>query len=150
LRARFAATHEKVNSLGLGDCLGDAYTALAAIIVLDQFSRNMLRGTPCAFSSDPKALSLAQAAIDKGLDSAVPERARRFFYLPFEHAEDSAAQERCAALMARLSDPELVKWAEVHKAIIDRFGRFPHRNHILGRSSTAQEMDFLAEPGSSF
>jgi uncharacterized protein (DUF924 family) len=150
LRARFAETHEKVANLALDDCLGDADTALAAVIVLDQFSRNMFRGTPRAFSSDPKALRLAQAAIDKGLDSEVPERTRLFFYLPFEHAEDGAAQARCVTLMARLSDPELVKWAAAHKVIIDRFGRFPHRNAILGRSSTAQETDFLAEPGSSF
>jgi len=150
LRARFADTHEKVRSLALDDCLGDAYTALAAIIVLDQFSRNMFRGTPRAFSSDPKALRLAEAAIDKGFDGDVPERARLFFYLPFEHAEDCAAQARCVTLMARLSDPELVKWAEAHKAIIDRFGRFPHRNAILGRRSTAQETDFLAEPGVRF
>jgi uncharacterized protein (DUF924 family) len=150
LRARFAETHEKVVSLALDDCLGDAHRALAAIIVLDQFPRNMFRGSPRAFSSDCKALRVAEAAIDKGFDSEVPERARLFFYLPFEHAEDSAAQARCVNLMARLSDPELVKWAEVHKAIIDRFGRFPHRNAILGRSSTPQETAFLAEPGSSF
>ena len=150
VRERFAATHEKVNNLALDDCLADAATALAAVIVLDQFSRNMFRGTPRAFASDPKALSLAQAAIDRGLDSEVPERARLFFYLPLEHAEDRAAQARCVSLMARLSDPELLKWAEAHKAVIDRFGRFPHRNQILGRRSSAQELEFLKEPGSSF
>ena len=75
---------------------------------------------------------------------------RSFLYLPFEHAEDRSAQERCVALMATLSDPELSKWALAHKAIIDRFGRFPHRNSMLGRTSTAEEIEFLKEPGSSF
>jgi uncharacterized protein (DUF924 family) len=73
-----------------------------------------------------------------------------FFYLPFEHAEDAAAQARCVALMAALADPGLVKWAGAHKAVIDRFGRFPHRNAILGRSSTVEELEFLTGPGSSF
>jgi len=150
LRARFALTHEQVASLALDTCLGDASTALAAVIVLDQFSRNMFRGSPGAFASDAKALRLAQAAIDKGLDREVPANARLFFYLPFEHAEDSAVQERAVSLIASLADPELVKWAAAHKAIIDRFGRFPHRNVALGRVSTAEERDFLEEPGSSF
>jgi uncharacterized protein (DUF924 family) len=150
LRARFAQTHEHVASLALDACLRDAPTALAAVVVLDQFSRNMFRGSPSAFASDPKALRLAQAAIDKGLDHKVPAPARLFFYLPFEHAEDSAAQARAVALIASLADPELVKWADAHKAIIDRFGRFPHRNAVLGRVSTAEERDFLQELGSSF
>ena len=150
LRARFAPTHEHVASLALASCVGDASTALAAVIVLDQFSRNMFRGSPGAFASDAKALRLAQAAIEKGFDREVPANTRLFFYLPFEHAEDSAAQEHAVALMASLADPELVKWAEAHKAIIDRFGRFPHRNAVLGRVCTAQEREFLQEPGSSF
>jgi uncharacterized protein (DUF924 family) len=150
VRARFARTHEHIASLTRDDCLTDAQTALAAVIVLDQFSRNMFRGTPRAFASDPQALSLAQAAIGRGFDVEVTEPARLFFYLPFEHAEDAAAQKRCVALMATLADPGLVKWAEVHKAIIDRFGRFPHRNAILGRTSTVDELDFLTGPGGSF
>jgi uncharacterized protein (DUF924 family) len=95
-------------------------------------------------------LPLAEAAIARGFDRAVPEAARVFFYLPFEHAEDAAAQARCVALMATLADPSLMKWAEAHKAIIDRFGRFPHRNATLGRVSTTDELDFLARSGSSF
>jgi uncharacterized protein (DUF924 family) len=150
VRARFACTHEKIASLAQDDCLADAQTALAAVIVLDQFSRNMFRGTPRAFASDPQALHLAQAAIARGFDLATPAPARMFFYLPFEHAEDAAAQARCVGLMAALADPELVKWAQAHKAIIDRFGRFPHRNAILGRSSTPDELEFLIQPGSSF
>jgi uncharacterized protein (DUF924 family) len=150
LRARFASTHAYVAALALDTCLGDASTALAAVIVLDQFSRNMFRGSPGAFASDAKALRLAQAAIDQGLDREVATNARLFFYLPFEHAEDSAMQARGVALIASLADPELVKWAAAHKAIIDRFGRFPHRNVALGRVSTPDERDFLKEPGSSF
>jgi uncharacterized protein (DUF924 family) len=150
VRARFARTHAYITSLSRDDCLTDPQTALAAVIVLDQFSRNMFRGTPRAFTSDPQALRLAEAAIARGFDRALPEPARVFFYLPFEHAEDAAAQARCIALMAPLADPSLMKWAEAHKAIIDRFGRFPHRNATLGRDSTADELDFLARPGSSF
>jgi len=150
VRARFARTHEHIASLTRDDCLTDPQTALAAVIVLDQFSRNIFRGTPRAFASDPQALRLAEAAIDRGFDVEVPEPGRLFFYVPFEHAEDPAAQKRCVALMATLADPELATWAEAHKAIIDRFGRFPHRNAILGRDSTVDELDFLTQPGSSF
>jgi uncharacterized protein (DUF924 family) len=150
VRAHFARTHEHVASLTRDDCLTDPQTALAAVIVLDQFSRNMFRGTPLAFASDPQALRLAEAVIGRGLDVEVPEPARLFFYLPFQHAEDAAAQKRCVGLMAMLADPGLMKWAEAHKAIIDRFGRFPHRNAILGRESTVDELDFLTQPESSF
>jgi|SRR5689334_17552240 uncharacterized protein (DUF924 family) len=150
VRDRFAHTHEHVSNLPADDCLTDAQTAVAAVIVLDQFSRNMFRGTARAFTSDAQALRLAEAAIAKGFDRALAEPGRLFFYLPFEHAEDAAAQARCVTLMARLADPGLVKWAHAHKAIIDRFGRFPHRNAILGRTSTADELEFLTRPGSSF
>jgi uncharacterized protein (DUF924 family) len=150
LRQRFLQTHATVKSLGFEACLSDANTALAAVIVLDQFSRNLFRDTPHAFACDAAALSLAEAAIAKGFDAQVGTRARQFFYLPFEHAEDVSAQSRCVALMATLADPEQAKWAEAHKQIIDRFGRFPHRNAVLGRTSTPQELTFLAESGSSF
>jgi uncharacterized protein (DUF924 family) len=150
VRARFVRTHEHVASLTRDDCLTDPQTALAAVITLDQFSRNMFRGTLRAFASDPQALRLAEAAIGKGFDVEVSEPGRLFFYLPFEHAEDAATQKRCVALMATLADPGLVKWAEAHQAIIDRFGRFPHRNAILGRHSTRDELDFLTQSGSSF
>ena len=150
VRARFRQTHEHVASLSLEDCSTDPDTALAAVIALDQFSRNMFRGTPRAFASDPQALRIAETAIAKGFDRQVSARVRLFFYLPFEHAEDGEAQARSVALTTTLADPELVKWAEAHKAVIDRFGRFPHRNAILGRTSTLQELEFLQLPGSSF
>jgi uncharacterized protein (DUF924 family) len=110
----------------------------------------MFRGSPRAFATDAKALMLAEAALARGLDAAMSEDQRLFLYLPFEHAEDRAAQARCVALMSGLADKDLVRWAEAHQAIIDRFGRFPHRNAVLGRTSTPEETEFLKEPGSSF
>src|SRR5262249_2280781 len=118
--------------------------------VFDQMSRNMFRGTARAFATDPKALNIAEMTVTRGLDRGLTKEERLFCYLPFEHAEDSATQARCVALISGLGDPELTKWAEAHKAIIDRFGRFPHRNPALARRSTAEEVEFLKEPGSSF
>ena len=149
LRQRFLPLHAGVATLGLEDCLADAVTALAATVVLDQFSRNMFRGTPAAFAMDAKALAIAQGSIARGFDAGVPEARRLFFYLPFEHAEDAALQALCVALFAPLG-ADYLRSAEAHKAIVDRFGRFPHRNAILGRTSTPEEIEFLRGPGSSF
>jgi uncharacterized protein (DUF924 family) len=149
LRERFLPLHASVAALPIEACLANAQTALAATIVLDQFSRNMFRGTPAAFAVDARALAIAQASIARGFDAGVPERRRQFFYLPFEHAEDAAAQARSVALFARLGE-DYLRWAEAHKVIIDRFGRFPHRNATLGRASTPEEIEFLRGPGSSF
>ena len=110
----------------------------------------MFRDTPRAFAADPQALWVAEAAIVRGFDAGLTKDQRMFLYLPFEHAEDRQRQARSVALMASLGDPELQKWAEAHKAIVDRFGRFPHRNSILGRISTLEEAEFLAQPDSSF
>jgi uncharacterized protein (DUF924 family) len=118
--------------------------------VLDQMSRNMFRDTPRAFATDPQALWISQAAIVRGFDADLTKDQRMFLYLPFEHSEDRQTQARSAALMASLGDPELQKWAEAHRAIVDRFGRFPHRNSVLGRISTPEETEFLKQPGSSF
>ncbi len=150
IRQRFLGVHEILLSREKDDLLTDARTALAAVVVLDQMSRNMFRGTPRAFAADPQALRIAWGAIDRGFDVDLDKNERLFLYLPFEHAEDRQAQERSVALMASLDDPELQKWAEAHKAIIDRFGRFPHRNAILGRMSTPEEIAFLKQPDSSF
>jgi len=130
-------------------CAADARTALAATIVLDQFSRNMFRGTPAAFAADAQALAIAEAAIARGFDVGLPPERRQFFYLPFEHAEDPGLQARCVELFTPLGE-EAVRWAMAHKVIIDRFGRFPHRNAILGRASTPEEIEFLRGPNSSF
>lgn len=150
LRARFLPLHERLQVRPIEDFLGDAETAIAAIVMFDQMSRNMFRGTARAFASDQRALALAEAAIARGYEAKLSKPQRQFLYLPFEHAEDLAAQERCVALMRSLDDAELVKWAEAHRVIIARFGRFPHRNQALGRASTAEEIAFLKEPGSSF
>jgi uncharacterized protein (DUF924 family) len=150
LRDRFLDLHDEVAAAPDEACLPDATTALAAVIVCDQFPRNMFRGSPRAFATDAKALALAEAVLTKGWDAALSDDQRMFLYLPFEHAEDAAAQARCIALMSGLADKDLVRWAEAHKAIIDRFGRFPHRNAVLGRASTPEETEFLEQPGSSF
>jgi uncharacterized protein (DUF924 family) len=150
IRQRFLGLHEILASRGDKDLLPDAQTALAAVIVLDQMSRNMFRNTPRAFAADPQALRLAETAIVRGFDAGLNKDQRMFLYLPFEHAEDCEAQARSIALMASLGDPQCLKWAEAHKAIIDRFGRFPHRNAILGRLSTPEEIEFLKQPDSDF
>lgn len=150
VRERFLSVHVRVAVAPLAELTANRKTALAAVVVLDQFSRNMFRGSVKAFATDAKALKLAEAALALGFDVGMTNNERQFFYLPFEHCEDVKAQERCLALFAALGDPELTQWARAHKDIIDRFGRFPHRNAILGRASTPEELEFLQGPGSSF
>lgn len=150
IRERFLGLHEILVSRGNNDLLTDAQTALAAVVVLDQMSRNMFRHAPRAFAADPQALWLAEAAIARGFDAGLTKDQRMFLYLPFQHAEDRQVQVRAVALMTCLGDPELQKWAEAHRAIVDRFGRFPHRNRVLGRISTPEESEFLKQPDSSF
>lgn len=123
---------------------------LAAIIVLDQFPRNIFRGTPRAFATDDAALILAKRAIAEGKDMLLPPERRAFVYLPFQHVEDAADQARSVELFTALGNELNLDYAIRHKEIIDRFGRFPHRNEILGRKSTAEEIEFLKQPGSSF
>ena len=123
--------------------------ALALIVVLDQFSRNLFRGTPRAFVGDPAALAAAASAIERGFDRLLSAQERTFAYMPFEHAEDLAAQRRSLALFGAL-DPDDIDYAKRHHDIIARFGRFPHRNAALGRESTPEEIEFLKRPGSSF
>jgi uncharacterized protein (DUF924 family) len=117
--------------------------ALAAVIVLDQFSRNMFRGTAKAFATDSLALSLAEKAVAAGFDQKLTTDQRVFLYLPFEHCEDRAVQARSLELFTALGVAEFVPFAQGHKDIIDRFGRFPHRNAILGRVSTPEEIEFM-------
>lgn len=124
--------------------------ALAAVIVLDQFSRNMFRGSAKAFSGDPTARAIARIAIDSGWDRQFGKDARLFLYLPFEHSEDFADQDLSVTLIAALGDAEYDRYAIAHRDIIRRFGRFPHRNSSLGRLSTPEEVEFLKQPGSSF
>ena len=150
VRRRFQTLHEALVARPDASLLADARTALAAVIAFDQLPRNMFRGSPRAFATDGRARALADAAVARGFDHGLAKEERMFLYLPFEHAEDRAAQARSVALMAALGDPELTRWADMHKAIIDRFGRFPHRNAVLGRPSTPEEAEFLKTPGSSF
>jgi uncharacterized protein (DUF924 family) len=150
IRERFDDVHAKL-AANDGDIHADApRELLAALIVFDQFSRNLFRGSPKAFATDPVALRLARSAVADGLDQAMSKRERIFVYLPFEHSESAADQEQSIRLFAQLGDENLDKYAMAHKVIIDRFGRFPHRNIVLGRASTPEEIAFLEEPMSSF
>ena len=123
--------------------------SLALIVVLDQFPRNMFRGTARAFSSDARALAAAMLAVDRAFDRVLVEHERTFVYLPFEHAEDLAVQRRSLEVFGS-RDPDNLIWAKRHYDIVARFGRFPHRNAALGRESTPEEIEFLKQPGSSF
>jgi uncharacterized protein (DUF924 family) len=129
--------------------------ALAQVIVLDQFTRNAFRGTARAFAGDPLALAAARAMVETGQDRLLTGVQRQFVYLPFEHAEDLAAQQQALQLFTRLAEEEparadLVRWAQAHHDVVARFGRFPHRNAVLARPSTPEEKAFLKTPGSSF
>ena len=148
IRRRFAETHAQAASGKLDAWAGDAQGMLALILVLDQFSRNLWRNDHRAFLRDGKALSLADESVRRRFDVETPATARKWFYMPYMHAEDLAAQERGLVYFAqRLDDPETMKFAVEHRDIIRRFGRFPHRNAILGRETTPEEQSFLDEGG---
>jgi len=147
IRRRFLATYEVAAAGQLTAWEATAEGALALLILLDQFPRNMFRGSARAFAADPLARAIAAGALIRGFDAQVPANMRTFFYLPFEHSEDMADQERCIALYKAAGDAENLKWAELHADIIRRFGRFPHRNEVLGRASTPEEQAFLASGG---
>ena len=141
IRARFLATYEAAADGRLTwDETPDG--ALALLIVLDQFPRNMFRGSARAFAADPLARTVASRAIERGFDQLAAAE-RSFFYLPFEHSEALVDQERCIALNRATGDADALKWAEIHADIIRRFGRFPHRNRVLGRPTTAEEEAYL-------
>ena len=129
-------------------------SCLALIIILDQFPRNMFRHTPQAFASDEKALQIAKYAIAHGFDRQLLPVQRWFIYLPFEHSENLADQRQAVALFSTLKDDPhstiTINYALRHLEVIERFGRFPHRNQLLGRESTTEELEFLQQPGSSF
>ncbi len=150
ITSRFRAAYDQVLALDADQHLKSGHDALAAVIAIDQFARNMFRDTPKAFAADPQALEIAKRALAARLDEGLTLTERQFLYMPFMHAEDVAAQTRCVELFGSFNDDGLLKFATGHKDIIDRFGRFPHRNEILGRPSTAEEIAFLNEPGSSY
>jgi len=152
---RFGSLIEAALAGGLRDWAGQAESALARIVLLDQFTRNVFRATPRAFAGDALALAAARAMVAAKQDEALLPVQRSFVYLPFEHAEDIAAQDESLRLFDALvrAAPELAgfrDYAQRHRDIVARFGRFPHRNAVLGRESTPEEIAFLREPGSGF
>jgi len=151
---RFGATVDAALDGAYRDWTATPQGTLARVLLLDQFTRNLFRDRPRSFAGDAEALAMATSAVDDGDDRALDRYERWFLYMPFEHAEDRAVQERSLALFGNLAtetgDDSLLRWAEKHAEIIRRFGRFPHRNAILGRTSTPEEIAFLREPGSRF
>lgn len=155
IRQRFGALIEAGLAGALAGWAAAAPSALAQVIVLDQFTRNSFRDTARAFAGDALALAAARVMVDTGQDRALNGVQRSFVYLPFEHAEDLSAQRQSIALYTQLGRDEpalagLLEWAQKHEVIVARFGRFPHRNAALGRDSTAEEAAFLQTPGSGF
>lgn len=150
IRQRFAALHAQAARCELWAWRATPAGRLAEIIVLDQFSRNLLRDTPGAFAQDPQALVLAQEAVRLKADEDLPPVQRSFLYLPFVHSESAVVHGEALALFTRLGLAPNLASAKRHRDIILRFGRYPHRNALLGRVSTPQELDFLQQPGSSF
>ncbi len=145
---RFMAAFMAAARRELDHWLETPVAALALLILLDQFPRNAFRGTALMFATDPLARHFADAAIGRGHDQATEASLRGFFYLPLEHSEDLADQERCVALCQPLGG-ETLNWARIHLEVIQRFGRFPHRNAVLGRTTTAAEQAFLDDGGFS-
>ncbi len=150
IKQRFLALHNKA-------VLGELYMwrqspqgRLAEIIVLDQFSRNLYRGQPQSFSSDPMALVLAQEAVALGDDMQLSEEQRSFLYMPYMHSESLVVHEEAVRLFKQSGLENNLDFEYRHKVIIERFGRYPHRNKILGRPSSEEELEFLTQPGSSF
>jgi uncharacterized protein (DUF924 family) len=143
IRSRFLATHEAAARGELTAFEESAEGALALLILLDQFPRNMFRHGARAFATDALARAVAQRALARGFDSATDQTMRPLFYLPLMHSEALADQERCVELHQAFGDPELAKYAVEHRDIVARFGRFPHRNRVLGRDTTPAEQDFL-------
>ena len=148
IASRFGALHEAARQGRLDVWRAHPRHALALIIILDQFSRNLFRDTPGAFASDAQALAVAKDAIARRFDKLYAAKERAFFYMPFMHSESIAEQERCVALFkATLPDTMNLPFAVEHWEIIHRFGRFPHRNRVLGRASTSAEIAFLRAGG---
>jgi uncharacterized protein (DUF924 family) len=154
VRSRFLSVYQQAAAGQLDGWKTSPLGCLALIILLDQFPRNMFRGHPQAFATDSQALAYAQYAVAHGFDKLLLPIQRGFVYMPFEHSENLEHQRQCVELFSALKDnPECasgVDYAQRHLKVIDRFGRFPHRNEILGRETTAEEAEFLQQPGSSF
>ncbi|GAB4133102.1 MAG: DUF924 family protein [Cyanobacteria bacterium J069] len=155
IRDRFSSLYEQAAAGKLDDWQAEPRSCLALVLLLDQVPRNIFRDMPQAFATDEQALAVSRGAIARGLDQALNPLERLFLYLPLEHSENLAHQQQSVDLIAELMaiDPELsdsYDYALRHRDVIQRFGRFPHRNAILGRPSTPTELEFLQQPGSSF
>ncbi len=150
MRERFGPLHRAAHAGELDAWRETPHGRLAEVIVLDQFSRNLHRGTVQAFACDPMALALAQEAVRAGHDMALADAERAFMYMPYMHSESALVHAQSERLFRALAAQANLQSALQHKAIIDRFGRYPHRNEVLGRSSTPEELAFLQQPGSRF
>jgi uncharacterized protein (DUF924 family) len=154
IETRFLALHAAAQAHALDDWKNDPHGCLALVILLDQMPRNMFRGTPRAFESDAQALALSDEAVTRGFDRELLPVERMFLYMPYQHSEDLATQQRSLELFAKLEgEPSLkesIDYAHRHHDVIARFGRFPHRNAILGRVSTDAELEYLKQPGAGF
>jgi uncharacterized protein (DUF924 family) len=154
VRARFGLEVEAALRGERDDWAGSARGSLALILLLDQFTRNIYRDTPLAFAGDARARKAAKALVETGQDRRLMPVERWFVYLPFEHSESMADQRESlrlfTALSSEMNDPGPLAWAQKHYDVVARFGRYPHRNAILGRASTPEELEFLRQPGSRF
>jgi uncharacterized protein (DUF924 family) len=151
VRDRFETLHEAAAAGELDGWKEEARSCLALVILLDQFPRNMYRGDPRSYATDSKAQETSEHAVDRAFDRELPEFQRMFVYMPFMHSEDLAHQRRSVELFRRLGgEDDATGYAVQHMEIIERFGRFPHRNEVLGRRTTPEEAEFLTQPGSSF
>ncbi len=149
IRSRFLDLWERARAGGLSSWRASDDGLLALVIVLDQFPRNMFRGDPRTYATDALAREVASQALAEGADQRVDRPLQQFLYMPFMHSENLADQERCLALFAASGEPENAKYAQDHADIVRRFGRFPHRNKILGRATTEAERKFLEDGGFS-
>jgi uncharacterized protein (DUF924 family) len=150
VQERFGAVLQRAAACELFAWRAEPRGRLAEIIVLDQFSRNIYRGTPLAFAQDPLALALAQEAVALGVHLLLEPAERSFLFSPYMHSESRAVHAAAEQLYRAHARTETLDFELRHKAIIDRFGRYPHRNAVLGRTSSAEELEFLKQPGSSF
>ncbi|MBI1300092.1 MAG: DUF924 family protein [Alphaproteobacteria bacterium] len=152
IRDRFMVTYDMARKDMCQDWARDAEGVLALVIVLDQFPRNMFRGDPKMFATDSKALLIVKEALHKGFDHILPTVKRRFVYMPFMHSEELKEQKRSVALFESMKEDEPLsyEYALKHMEVIEKFGRFPHRNVVLGRESTQEELGYLKLPGAGF
>ncbi|MEZ9515961.1 DUF924 family protein [Vibrio splendidus] len=150
IEARFSELHKIAIQGELFEWRQTAEGRLAEIIVLDQFSRNIARNSPAAFSADPMSLVLAQEAVAGGFDHQLSQQQKSFLYMPYMHSESLLMHEQAVLLFSQAGLENNLDFEFKHKVIIERFGRYPHRNEMLGRESTAEEIEFLQQPGSSF